>query len=132
MLGGIRAGRTFVTESPDGPRVILRAGDAIQGAEVAGLTAFAIETEGAGGEGIELLDATGRIACMGIAHDAQTLRFTDLAPRGFLRAQIVADASRPDRIAAARRGLGDAGRAVWEDALAQPILRALSSPIWVG
>lgn len=132
VLDGIRAGRTFVTESPDGPRVILRAGDAIQGAEVAGSTAFAVETEGAGGEALELWDATGRIACMGIARDAQTLRFTDLAPRGFLRAQIVADASRPDRIAAARKGLGTTGGTVWEEALAQPILRALSSPIWVG
>ncbi|NDV01075.1 CehA/McbA family metallohydrolase [Pseudoroseicyclus tamaricis] len=133
LLAAMKAGRSFVTESPEGPRLVLKAGEAMQGAEVpAGPARFTALATGAAGEKLELWDATGCIASALLETDDAELAF-DLAPRRFLRAQIVAEASRAARLAEARAWLAgrNPGHADWQGSFDQPLIRALTSPLWV-
>lgn len=133
ILDALRAGRSFVTESPDGPRLTLWDGATMQGGEMpAGPRVVRAEVENAPGEMLELWDATGRICWATVGGSRDVLDFR-VEPEGFLRAQLVAEATREARIAEARAALGggNPGHADWQGSLDQPLVRALTSPLWV-
>jgi len=131
ILDAMRAGRSFVTEAPDGPRLVLRAGEMIQGATVPAIDEVEVDIEGAAGETLELWDATGCIASAPIRSDAETIA-RRVAPHRFVRAQVMATATRAERIAEARALLGTGPRPDHADALDKPLVRVLTSPIWIG
>lgn len=130
ILDAMRAGRSVVTEAPGGPHLVLRAGETMQGGTVPDIAAVEVEVTGAAGETLELWDATGRIASAPIAHEIQAIGLR-VAPVRFVRAQIVASATRAARIAEARARLGPEVSGDMEEALAAPLVRALTSPIWL-
>lgn len=135
ILDALRAGRSFVTEAPDGPQLILNVGDVGHGGEIAGAepTSLSYRATKAVGDTLEIWDATGCISRTPIndmdAHG--TLSLPNVV--GFLRGQIVASVSRAGIIEAAQAHVADGkgGRLDWENAWNQPVLRALTSPIYV-
>lgn len=131
ILEAIEAGHGYITEAPDGPHLELTVGDVQMGGTARGGSAKVV-TRGAGGDTLALHDATGLIASRAIADDNAILTF-DLAPERFVRAEIVAVAS--------RERLLDEFRAAFADGLPwglteaeiarQPLRRALSNPVWL-
>lgn len=133
VLAAMRAGRGYITEAPDGPHLDLRIGEAWMGETASAADPVLVHVKGAGGDVLTLHDASGRIATIGIEGDDVTLR-PKIAPRGFLRAEIVADGSR-DRLLTEFRAAFPAGLpwGLTEGIIAeQPLRRALSNPIWLA
>jgi hypothetical protein len=134
ILEAMRAGRSFVSESPTGPRLSIGAGEVMMGGTIPqGQTEIEIRVQGAMGDIVTLIDATGIVAEIPIASDDFAARVT-LVPKGFVRAEIVAVASR-DKILGDLLGfLGDhrPGHSQWDDTAGHPVLRALTSPIFVA
>lgn len=132
LLAAMRAGRGYVTEAPNGPHLALTAGEVPMGGTAPRGSPLRVEIKGAAGDLLSLWDSSGEIARLAIPGDAATLH-PELAPRGFLRAEIHADASR-DRLVAEFRAAFPEGLpwGLTEAELArQPLRRALSNPIWM-
>jgi predicted metal-dependent phosphoesterase TrpH len=135
VLDALRAGRSFVTEAPDGPRLTISVGEVGHGGAVQASDAHRVACHAAGAPGdlIEIWDATGRIAQQRIetADHGATLKLVSAI--GFIRAQIVAERSRDEIVAAARAHVaaGRGGRMDWEGAWDKPVVRALTSPIYI-
>lgn len=131
ILEAIEAGRGYITEAPDGPHLELMVGDTPMGGTTVG-GEVRIETRGAGGDILTLHDATGQIASRVIADDDAAMAF-DVTPDRFLRAEIVAEASRGRLLAEFRAAFADGlpwGLTEAEIAR-QPLRRALSNPVWL-
>ena len=134
VLAAMKAGRGYVTESPSGPHLAISAHDKSMGERIAaGPIEATADVRGASGDELVWLDATGILVREPIAEDDWTGRYEG-TPQMFLRAEIYAKASR-------RRLLDEFKDAIAGKALAesvdlseierQPILRALSNPIWI-
>lgn len=136
ILDALRKGCSFVTESPDGPRLALNAGGVGLGGEIADARtiSLAYHATDAAGDILEIWDATGCIFTTPI-HDADERGVFELtSPSGFFRGQIVAHDSRACIVAAARSHVaaGKGGRLDWSSARDQPVLRCLTSPIYLA
>lgn len=131
ILAALKAGRGFVTESPRGPHLELTLGGAPMGATGRGRAELRVL--GAAGDLLTLHDATGEIARLPIPSDDAKLA-PDVDPKAFLRAEILADASR-DRLLSEFRAAFPKGLpwGLSEAEIArQPLRRALSNPVWTG
>ena len=135
VLDALRAGRSFVTEAPDGPRLTISVGEVGHGGAVQASDAHRVACHAAGtpGDLIEIWDATGRIARQRIETPDNDTMLELVDPVGFIRAQIVAEQSRDEIVAAARAHVaaGRGGRMDWEGAWDKPVIRALTSPIYI-
>ena len=94
---------------------------------------MACHAAGTPGDLIEIWDATGRIARQRIETPDNDTMLELVDPVGFIRAQIVAEQSRDEIVAAARAHVaaGRGGRMDWEGAWDKPVIRALTSPIYI-
>lgn len=133
VLAAMKSGHGYITEGPGGPHVEIRAGDTVMGGSARDLTEIAVHVRGAPGDRLVLIDATGPLADLDIASDDwQTM--VPVAPQKFIRAEIVAAASRPALIAEFTAAL-DGRELPWQlkgaDLETQPIRRALSNPIYI-
>ena len=134
VLVGMKAGHGYITESPDGPHLEIRCGAAVMGSTATRPDAVDVIVRGAGGDRLVLIDANGPIAEMDIPDDDWTVSLKLAAPQTFLRAEIIAVASR-DRLvaelAAATAGQIPADYFKGARIADQPIRRALSNPIYI-
>jgi hypothetical protein len=131
VLEAMAAGRGYITEAPDGPHLELSIGATAMGGTARGGTP-GIHVRGAAGDLLTLHDATGEIARLQIPGDDVRLS-PEVAPQGFLRAEIVASANR-DRLLSDFRAAFPKGLpwGLSEAEIArQPLRRALSNPIWL-
>ncbi len=133
ILAAMKAGRGYITESPDGPHLSLSANDSPMGTTISGPVMAKAEIRGARGYRLAWLDASGIIAEEAIEAEEFTARFSG-RPKTFLRAEIIADAARPRLIE--EFNVAISGRPLsWQlrgmDLAEQPIRRALSNPIYM-
>lgn len=133
ILDALRAGRSFVTESPSGPRLTIAHGKAGHGDTVSWSGTIEVAATGADGDELQVWDATGMIASQPVAGDGWSAEIDLPQPRGFVRAQIVAVASRQRIIDEMLAFLGGRahGHVEYEGSDALPIVRALTSPIYL-
>lgn len=131
VLHAMRAGRGYVTEGPSGPHLELTLGDGPMGGQ--GRGPVEIVVRGAPGDLLTLHDAGGEVARIAIPSDDAVLS-PDLHPRGFLRAEVLAEASRARLLAEFRAAFpkGLPWRLTEEEVARQPLRRALSNPVWVA
>ena len=135
VLAAMKAGHGYVTESPTGPHLEMRMGDIAMGGTADALAAIEVAVRGAPGDLLVLIDATGPVAELEIEGDDWTTSVPLPAAQKFIRAEIVAGASRDGLIAKFTADLG--GRELpWQlkgaDLVDQPIRRALGNPIYIG
>ena len=135
ILAAMKSGLGYVTESPAGPHLELRAGDAVMGGTAQNLSELTVIARGAKGDRLTLIDATGPIADIEIDADDWTRTIPVAAPRKFVRAEIVAAANREMLVAEFTAAL-DGRELPWQlkgaDLAEQPIRRALGNPIYIG
>lgn len=133
VLQAMKAGHGYVAESPSGPHLEISAGDTPMGGTVASLDRVAATVRGAAGDRLVLIDATGTIADVEIGGDDWRTEIAAM-PQGFVRAEIVAAASR-ERLVAEFMATLDGRELPWQlkgaDVAEQAIRRALSNPIYV-
>lgn len=134
VLAAMQSGFGYVTESPTGPHLEIRAGDTPMGGTVSALPVLDVHVRGAKGDTLVLIDATGTRRETEIAADDWQAQIALDQPRLFIRAEIVAKASRNALIAEFTAALN--GRELpWQlknlDLESQPIRRALSNPIYI-
>jgi hypothetical protein len=130
----MKAGRGFVTESPSGPHLSIEAGGKPMGSSVPFRPVeVSAEVRGAAGDELVWLDATGVVKRQDIANDDWMGSWSGLAEK-FLRAEIHARVTRErlldEFLTACSKTRLAAGMDASELRL-QPILRALSNPIYV-
>jgi hypothetical protein len=134
ILAAMKAGFGYVTESPTGPHLEIRAGETVMGGTVRALSELAVTVRGASGDRLMLIDATGPIAEVPIETNDWTQVIPVAAPVKFVRAEIVAEASREALVATFTAAL-DGRELPWQlkgaDLAEQPIRRAVSNPIYV-
>ena len=134
ILAAMQSGRGYVTESPSGPSLILTVDGQPMGSTVRTARAAHVEVRGAGGDRVVLIDAGGEIASMAIGSDNwhQDIAIPSGA-RGFVRAEIVAEAARERLIGEFRAATGGASLP-WQlrdaDVTDRPFRRALSNPVY--
>lgn len=133
ILAAMKSGHGYVTESPNGPHLELFAGDTPMGGTAENLGAVTAIVRGAAGDRLSLIDATGPIAELVIETDDWQAQIP-ITPKKFIRAEIVAVASREALIAQFTAAL-DGRELPWQlkgsDLTTQPIRRALSNPIYL-
>ncbi|KSV62164.1 CehA/McbA family metallohydrolase [Sinorhizobium sp. Sb3] len=132
VLGAMKSGHCYVTEGPTGPHLELTANGQPMGSIVTGQVAAEALVRGAKGDKLVWLDASGIIGEQTIEADDWTGRCTG-SPSLFLRAEIVAVASRDAIVAAFREAL-PGNSLPWQlsnDDLAQrAVRRAISNPVY--
>jgi hypothetical protein len=136
ILGAMKAGRGYVTESPTGPHLEIGIGDAPMGSAVARgsqLRARA-KVKGAAGDRLHWIDASGIVGEQDIASDDWGAEFVLDNAQGFIRAEIIAVASR-DRLVADFLSTTNGRDLPWQlrgaDIGEQPIRRAISNPVYL-
>lgn len=132
VLGAMKSGHGYVTESPTGPHLELVANGQPMGSTVAGPMAAEALVRGAGGDRLLWLDASGIVSEQVIEADDWTGHYAG-SPDRFLRTEIVAVASRETIVAEFRDAF--AGKSLpWqlseENLALQTIRRAISNPIY--
>lgn len=135
VLAAMKAGHGYVTESPTGPHLEMSTGETVMGGTVAGADEVELVVRGAAGDRLVLIDATGPIAEADIAGDDWRETFVIRGAQKFVRAEIVAAASRQrlvDEFTAALDGRELPWQLKGADLAEQPIRRALSNPIYIG
>ena len=132
ILATMKAGHGYLTESPNGPHLEIRCGNVVMGGDANKIATLDIEVRGAEGDELVLIDATGPIARMDIPNADWRTNIVLEIPVGFVRAEIIAVASRQglvdDLIAL---GLDKSAVAAEQAVAEQPIRRALSNPIYL-
>jgi hypothetical protein len=135
ILAAMKSGHGYVTESPAGPHLEIRAGDIVMGGMAAGLSEITAIVRGADGDRLVLVDATGPIADVLISGEDWQQDIAVNSPQKFVRAEIIAVANREKLVAEFTGALED-GELPWQlkgaDLADQPIRRALSNPIYIG
>jgi hypothetical protein len=135
VLAAMKSGHGYVTECPTGPHLEMRAGDIVMGGTVDALAAVEVVVRGAPGDRLVLIDATGPVADVEIAGEDWTSRIALDGVQKFVRAEIIADASRA-RLISEFTGALDGRELPWQlkgaDLADQPIRRALGNPIYTG
>ncbi|WP_244466913.1 CehA/McbA family metallohydrolase [Devosia geojensis] len=134
VLAAMKAGRGYVTESPTGPHLAVTIAGHPMGSAVPGRTVTAeAEVNGAAGDRLVWIDATGVVGEETIEGDFRKAEFTG-TPSRFLRAEIIAEASRPRLMAEFAAALGEKPLP-WgisqADLETRPLRRALANPIYI-
>jgi hypothetical protein len=134
ILAAMKAGRGYVTESPSGPHIEIAANDVPMGGTTSALSSIDITVRGAPGDRLVLFDARGEIGAIDIGAEEWTVTAPTQAAQKFVRAEIVAAASR-DRLIAEFTAALDGRELPWQlrnaDLAAQPIRRALTNSIYL-
>ncbi|HWV22225.1 MAG TPA: CehA/McbA family metallohydrolase [Devosia sp.] len=134
VLAAMKSGHGYVTENPAGPHLEIRAGGAVMGGTVERLTRLDVVVRGAAGDRLVLIDARGELAAADIAGDDFSISLDLEGARLFVRAEIIAQASRAALLAEYERML-EGREPPWQlrdvDVAGQPIRRALSNPIYI-
>jgi hypothetical protein len=133
VLAAMKAGRGYVTESPDGPHLSLTVNGLPMGATVSGPVSATAEIRGARGDRIVWLDASGIVAEETIEAQEWQGSFSG-RPQTFLRAEIIAEAARERLLADFSAAIS--GRPLsWQlrgiELAQQPIRRALANPVYI-
>lgn len=135
VLAAMKSGHGYVTESPTGPHLEIRSGGTVMGGTAAALSEITAIVRGAAGDRLVLIDATGPIADVPISGEDWQQNIAVKNPQKFVRAEIVAVASR-ERLVAEFTGALEGRELPWQlkgaDLADQPIRRALSNPIYIG
>ncbi len=134
ILDALRAGRSFVTENPEGPKLMISVGDVMMGGEVAADAGrLDIAVKGAAGERVDIWDASGLMASFDVGSDDWSGDCDISAAKGFVRAELAAVASRDRIIADIDAFLGERWRdsPEWAGSVDEPVRRALTSPIYI-
>ncbi|WP_169193711.1 CehA/McbA family metallohydrolase [Devosia sp. MC1541] len=134
VLSAMKSGYGYVTESPTGPHLEIRAGDSVMGGTCDAISEIEVTIRGAAGDTLSLIDASGEIASVTIESDEWNVTLP-VSPKMFIRAEIIANASRADLIESFKAALN--GKELpWQlkgtDLESQPIRRALSNPIYLA
>lgn len=133
VLDAMKAGRGYVTESPAGPQLEIAAGDVPMGAAAARIDRLRVVVRGAGGDLLSLWDARGELLSVPVEGDDWQAEIP-IAPRGFVRAEIVARDSRARLLAELSAALGPCplpdGLTPGEIA-GEKIRRAISNPVYL-
>lgn len=137
ILTAMKAGRGYVTESPTGPHLEIAIGDTPMGGDVERkpvLRARA-KVKGAAGDLLHWIDASGVVGEQEILSADWEGEIALLeGTSGFIRAEIIAKASRDDLVASFLAAIG--GTLPWQlhgaDLTGQPLRRATSNPIYLG
>jgi hypothetical protein len=135
VLAAMKSGHGYVTESPSGPHLEIRAGDVRMGGTVGDLSTLDVVARGAAGDRLVLIDATGEIAAVDIVGDDFSTTIAARNAQKFVRAEIVAVASR-GRLLGEYASLLEGRELPWQlrhvDVGSQAIRRALSNPIYIS
>jgi hypothetical protein len=132
VLAAMKAGRGYVTESPTGPHLAVTVGGVAMGGQATSGHEAVAEVQGAVGDLLVWIDATGVIAEAEIAADG-LLTFDLGASKGFLRAEIIARTSQDRLLAEVQTAL----LTETDDFPAPPeaelfrIRRAISNPVYL-
>ncbi len=136
VLNAMRDGRGYVTESPAGPHLEITVDGAPMGSTVApGSASTEAVVRGAAGDQLVWSDRRGRISEQMIEGDDWRGALPLDRAKGFIRAEIIADASRKrlvDEVTAALDGRELPWHLKGSDLTEQPIRRALSNPIYIS
>ncbi|UYN98593.1 MAG: CehA/McbA family metallohydrolase [Devosia sp.] len=135
VLAAMKSGHGYITESPAGPHLELRCGDAVMGGTVADASQLDISVRGAGGDRLVLIDATGPLVDVEIDRDDWTGQISLDHPQTFVRAEIIAVASRERLIGellSVLEGVQLPAHFKGARIAEQPLRRALSNPIYIG
>ncbi|WP_297109478.1 CehA/McbA family metallohydrolase [uncultured Devosia sp.] len=134
ILAAMKSGHGYVTEGPNGPHLEIRAGAVVMGGGVDMLLGLDVTVRGAAGDNVVLIDATGPIAEVEIEGNDWTKRVPLDRPTGFVRAEVIAVASR-DRLVgelqAVLKGVQLPDHFKGARISEQPLRRALSNPIYI-
>ena len=134
ILEAIRAGRGYITENPTGPHLSISADGAPMGSLVARPASVTAEIRGAAGDCLVWVGASGVVEEQDIGDDAWSASLSNPAAiQGFIRAEIIAKASRERLLAEfapKRDQVATLGHSL-QDLATQPIRRALSNPIYI-
>lgn len=134
VLAAMKAGNGYITESPNGPHLEIRANETAMGGKVRDIPVLDVVVRGAPGDRLILIDATGPIATLEIGEDDWSASVPLPAVQTFVRAEIIAQASRPrmiEEFTAALEGRELPWQLNGTELLDQPIRRALSNPIYI-
>lgn len=135
ILAAMKAGQGYVTESPTGPALVMTVDGQPMGSTVAGPRMARAEVRGAEGDRLVWIDASGDIGSALIEADEWSHDFAVDHAKGFIRAEIVAEASR-ERLGAEFLALIEGRELPWQlrgvNLADQAIRRALGNPVYVG
>ena len=130
ILGALRSGYGYVTESPKGPHLELTASGRPMGSFVPRTQSVEVTVRGAVGDELHLIDATGEIMRLPIT-DADWRQEVPIEAAGFVRAEILAIDSRERILAASLAALPELeGHPSLLDIANGPLRRAISNPIY--
>jgi hypothetical protein len=133
ILAAMKAGEGYVTESPTGPALVMTVDGRPMGSTVTAARMGRAEIKGAKGDRLVWIDASGDIGTALIEADEWSHDFTIGDARGFIRAEIVAEASR-ERLGAEFLALIEGRELPWQlrgvNLADQTIRRALGNPVY--
>jgi len=131
VLAAMKSGRGYVTECPAGPHLGVTAQGCPMGSILPkGRIEARVEVHGAPGDLLVWIDAGGIVGEQTINAEFWTGTWSG-SPRLFLRAEIIATASRERLIAEFRNALEDKSVSWQVDLEGQKLRRALSNPIYI-
>ncbi len=135
VLAAMQAGHGYVTESPTGPHLSITVDGHPMGSTVNEATTATATIHGAAGDRLVLIDAAGPLAETEIPSDDWQTEVDLSGAKTFIRAEIIAEASRARLITDFTSAL-EGPDLPWglkdSDLANQPIRRALSNPIYLG
>ena len=134
VLDAMKSGHGYITESPTGPALVMTVDGQNMGSVVASPRSARAEVKGAKGDRLVWIDASGEIGSALIEADDWCHETPISAARGFIRAEIVAEASR-ERLGAEFLALIDGRELPWQlrgvNLADQAIRRALGNPAYI-
>lgn len=130
ILAAMRMGRTYVTESPSGPSIEFALGNARMGDTGTIGHALTVSVGGAAGDRLDIIDAGGILASIALEGDTVELELALAEASRFVRAEVVAVASRP-RLEADNSGFLRDNAEELAGMEMGPWRRVISSPIYL-
>ena len=131
ILGALRSGFGYVTESPRGPHLEITASGRPMGSVLTGAPSLEVTVRGAAGDELHLIDAKGEMMRLPIPDVDWRLELPIYGAAGFVRAEIVAIESRGSILAASLAALPELeGHVSLLEIAKGPLRRAISNPIY--
>lgn len=135
VLAAMKAGRGYITESPIGPHLSITVDGHPMGSTVNDAATATAIIRAAAGDRLLWIDANGPLAEVTISEDDWQAELSLSGAKTFIRAEIIAQASRESLIADFTSTF-EVPELPWglkaSDLANQPIRRALSNPIYLG